>query len=562
MRDCKIIFVTGGVLSGLGKGVVSASIAKILQDDGKRNVIPIKCDGYLNVDPGTMNPVEHGEVFVLDDGTEADLDFGHYERFLGISCTKDFSLTSGKVLSLMIEKERKGEFLGKTVQVIPHLTGIIREHWEMVADKYEADVLMIEIGGTVGDIENLWFLEAAREMLQRREDDVFFVHLGYVPEIGVSNQQKTKPFQQSLQLLRERGIFPNVLVARGKNPLKEKTKKKLHWLCMVPEEAIFSSPDLEYIYELPLKFIEEGMGDYLKKELGFDSVGDLESWEKTVNLVKGPDFPKNKSLPTRDEKFPLKIAICGKYVSLDDSYISIMEALDRAVKEVDHRAWIWPYFFDSEILKKGNMVLGDLDDKIQNCHGIIVPGGFGERGVEGKINAIEICRENNIPFLGICYGLQLAVVEFARNVCGLKEANTVEIDPDTKEPVIHIMEDQKDVKNMGGTMRLGSYPASLKEGTLVKSVYGKQEITERHRHRYEVNQEYCRILEENGLVISGTSPDGKLVEFIEYPNNDFFVGTQAHPELKSTFEKPSPLFVGFLEGAKKRHEFFKSCGAY
>ncbi len=533
MKETKYIFVTGGVISGLGKGIVSASIAKILQDDGKNKVIIYKADGYFNLDPGTQNPDQHGEVFVLDSGHEVDLDFGHYERFLNENCFNDFSITSGKIISKMLDKERKGDFLGKTVQVIPHLTGLIREEWNKTAEKYNADFVIIEIGGTVGDLENLWFVEAAREMLQKKgSKNVFFAHLGYIPEIGEAEQQKTKPFQQSIQLLRDRGIFPDILIGRSKNPLKEKTKNKLNWLCNVPLEAIYSSPDLRYTYELPILLQEEGIINYLNSRLNINLIGKLKKWKNRVSKLKSEKINA------------VNIAICGKYADATDSYLSIKEALDHSSIETKLEVKIG--FIDTEKISDKNVV-----EILKEFDGVIVPGGFGERGVEGKIKAIQYCRKNNIPFLGLCYGLQLAVVEFARNVCNLKKANTTEVDSNTKYPVIDIMEDQKDITNKGGTMRLGSQEAFLKHGSQIEKIYRSKTCKERHRHRYEVNPKYHEILENNGLVLSGKDSTGKLIEFIEYPLNDFFVATQAHPELKSTLECPAPVFVAFLKATNR-----------
>ncbi len=533
MKDVKYVFVTGGVISGLGKGVVAASIGKILNH--KRKVVPIKCDGYLNVDPGTMNPTEHGEVFVLEDGAEVDLDFGHYERFLSTYCKKEHSITSGKVFQALVEKERKGEFLGKTVQVIPHVTGQIREYWDSIAEKENADVLLIEVGGTVGDLENTWFLEAAREVLQKKgRENVVFVHLGYIPEVDENDQQKTKPLQQSIMLLRERGIFPNIVVGRTKRPLDEKTKLKIHWLCNIEMNAILSDPDLPYVYELPLLFEAEGVGDFLKQRLAFDSLGDLTGWKKLVDNLKSP-------------KQETTIAVCGKYTEVADSYISIQEALRHAGAHSATKVkikWIETTHLEQYDEK-------EITKLLEGCSGVIVPGGFGSRGTEGKMNVIRYCREKDVPFLGICYGLQLAVIEFARNVCKLDKANSTEIDNQTNHKVVDMLEEQKTITNKGGTMRLGGQIANLLSGSIVANLYGATQVSERHRHRYEVNPIYHDALTKNGLVLSGLSPDGTLAEFIELPNHKFFVGTQAHPELKSTLENPAPLFKGLVQACIK-----------
>lgn len=552
MKNLKYIFVSGGVMSGLGKGVVAASIGKILH--GKK-IVPIKCDGYFNVDPGTMNPIEHGEVFVLDDGSEVDLDFGHYERFLNIPCVGDCSLTSGKILQKMMQKERRGDYLGQTVQIIPHITELIREEWKSVGEKYNADIVLIELGGTVGDLENLWFLEAAREVLRKNgPDKVLFVHLGYVPDVG---QQKTKPFQQSLQHLRERGIFPDILVGRSKNLLTESSKKKLHWLCNVPLEAIYSSPDLESVYELPLVFDKEGMGDFLVERLNLGSnksfmkknIAHLEKWEGLVESIK---FYTDDGYLESDNG--IEVWICGKYTELDDSYLSIKEALMHSMAKVN-RSSNWHRYLNIRFIDTEKRDLADEASEYFNPAGVIIPGGFGSRGTDGKIKAVQYCRENNIPFLGICYGLQLAVVEFARNVCGLEKAHTTEVDPDTPHPIIDILPEQKNITEKGGTMRLGACEAEIKEKTKVYRIYNKDEVSERHRHRYEVNPEFHDVLEKNGMVISGKSKEDKrIAEFVEIKGKDFFVGTQAHPELKSTLENPSPLFFEFIKSCIKADE--------
>lgn len=533
MKDVKYVFVTGGVISGQGKGVVAASIGKLLNHDKK--VVPIKCDGYLNVDPGTMNPTEHGEVFVLEDGAEVDLDFGHYERFLSVHCKKDHSITSGKVFQGLVEKERRGEFLGKTVQVIPHVTGQIREMWDKIAEEEDADILLIEVGGTVGDLENMWFLEAAREVVQKKgKDHTLFVHLGYIPEIDESNQQKTKPFQLSITMLRERGIFPDILVGRTKRPLDEKTKLKLHWLCNVELNAILSDPDCKYVYELPLLFEDEGVKEFLKNKFNLNSVANLTEWRKLVNNLKNP-------------KHEVTVAICGKYTEVVDSYLSVQEALRHAGAQHSAKVnvkWVETTdinSYDEERIKK----------LLEGCSGIIVPGGFGSRGTEGKMNVLRYCREHNVPFLGICYGLQLAVIEFARNVCKLDKANSTEIDEKTPHNVVDMLQEQRTIVNKGGTMRLGGYTAELLANSKVAELYGATKASERHRHRYEVNPKYHEVLSKNGLVFSGKSPDGKLVEFIELPAHKYFVATQAHPELKSTLEKPAPLFLGLVEACLK-----------
>lgn len=527
--DRKYIVITGGVLSGLGKGVVSASIGKLLAT--RHRVITIKCDGYLNVDPGTMNPIEHGEVFVLDDGAEVDLDFGHYERFMDIDCQKDWSLTSGKIFLSLMEKERRGEFLGRTVQVIPHVTGEIRHSITRTALKENADVTLVEIGGTVGDIENLWFLEACREM--RREAgaaNVLFVHLGLVPALDAQGEQKTKPFQQSVNLLRERGIFPDLLVARSRERLQDKARQKLQWLCNVAEDAVYSDPDLPSVYELPLVFEDEGMTAAISRRLGLGELPPIEAWRKRINRLQ-------------KARRCVRIAICGKYTDLADSYISVQEAMIHAGARLSTQISVeWVDTTDLESPVEVQTVLEGMD-------GVVVPGGFGSRGTEGKINVISHCRQRGLPFLGICYGLQLAVIEFARNVCGLSEASSTEINPQTQHPVVDILPEQRQIHQLGGTMRLGAYPAHLINGSRVHQLYGQTAIRERHRHRYEVNPAWHENLESHGLVFSGMSPDRRLVEFIELPEHPFFVATQGHPELKSRLLKPAPLFVGLIQAA-------------
>ncbi len=535
-KDVKYIIITGGVLSGLGKGVMSASIGKLLSNS--YTIVPIKCDGYLNVDPGTMNPVEHGEVFVLDDGGEVDLDFGHYERFLGVSCKLDWNLTSGKIFQSLVEKERRGDFLGKTVQVIPHVTGEIRQRFSQIAQNEDADILLIEIGGTVGDIENLWFLEAARELIQKvGREHIAFIHLGLVPE--QYGEQKTKPMQQSLTLLREHGIFPDVVIGRSPNRLTDRSKDKIHWLDNIDKKAIISNPDCEYTYELPLVFQEEGLHEVLPKLLGLTDCEPLTQYKELVHALKNPTHT-------------VRVAICGKYTELQDSYISIVESLRHAGAHLDAQVeivWVETSEFEEDSSK--------ITQALQDVDAVIVPGGFGTRGTEGKIQFIQAVRENNIPFLGICYGLQLAVIEFARTKCGLQHANSVEIVQDTPHPVVDLLPEQKQVVQKGASMRLGSYEAVLEPNTRISGLYAQilgdgTKAHERHRHRYEVNPQYHAVLQENGLVFSGVSEDKRLVEFIELPNHPYFVATQAHPELKSRLEKPSPLFYGLVQAALAR----------
>ena len=524
----KFIIVTGGVLSGLGKGVAVASIGQLLSYDYK--VVPIKCDGYLNVDPGTMNPVEHGEVFVLDDGTEVDMDFGHYERFLGVTCNGRQNLTMGKVFDEIRKLEREGKFLGKTVQFIPHASNHIKSWWEEIAKNQNADVALVEIGGTIGDIENELYVEAARSLfLEKGAREVLFVHLTYVPIPRGVNEQKSKPTQQSTSLLMQRGIRPDMILCRCEEYIEDKIRNKISTFCNVPENAVISAVDVKSIYEIPLVFEKQGILKILEDRLGLKAKPDLLRWKKLI---------ENHRTNT------LAIGICGKYTALEDSYASVVEALHHAGNQ--NNVSIKIKWIDTTEIDDGN-----ISESLKDLDGIIVPGGFGSRGIEGKIRVITYCRKNDVPYLGLCYGLQLAVVEFARNVCGLK-AHTTEIEKNTSEPVIDILPDKKNLKDMGGTLRLGAYPAKLKKGTLVHSLYGTEEVSERHRHRYEVNPKYHKILEEKGLVLSGLSPDGQLVEFIELANHPYFVATQAHPELKSSLLKPAPLFNGLIKAAIKK----------
>ncbi|MBW1774742.1 MAG: CTP synthase (glutamine hydrolyzing) [Deltaproteobacteria bacterium] len=519
----KYIIVTGGVLSGLGKGIAAASIGHLLSS--RLKIIPIKCDGYLNVDPGTMNPFEHGEVFVLDDGGEVDMDFGHYERFLGVTCKTNWNLTMGRVFDMVRQKERRGDYLGKTVQYIPHVTNMIKSHIFEVAEEESAELLIVEIGGTVGDIENELFLEAMRQMKEDvGRDNIAYVHLTYVPVPYGVNEQKSKPTQQSVNLLKQRGIFPDLIIGRCSQFLTREIKSKISSFCDVVSDAVITGLDVDDIYEIPLIFEAEGLPDILHKKLNIYSPPELRRWKELVDNIRNP-------------KREITVAMCGKYTKLEDSYASIIESFNHCSAHLGckvHLQWV---------------ETTDLQDAsfMDGVDGVVVPGGFGSRGTEGKIEVIRLARERDIPFLGLCLGLQLAVIEFARNVCGLEKANSTEMDSDTPHPVIDILPEQKEIVDKGGTMRLGAYPAILKEGTLTHSLYEASEVSERHRHRYEVNPEYHDILQEKGMVFSGCSRDGRLVEFIELPQMKYFVATQAHPELKSRMEFPAPLFYGFVK---------------
>lgn len=529
----KFIVVTGGVLSGLGKGIAAASMGNLLSHQFK--VIPIKCDGYLNVDPGTMNPVEHGEVFVLDDGTEVDMDFGHYERFLGVTCKGKWNLTMGKVFEKIREKERRGDYLGKTVQMVPHVTNLIRDHFFEVAKDEDADLVLIEIGGTVGDMENELYIEAARQLKKDAgRENVLYVHLTYIPKpLGV-DEQKSKPTQQSVNLLREKGIQPDLIIGRCLEFLTDKIKEKIATFCDVEPSAVISGIDVDNIYKIPAVFEKQGILGIISKKLGITIEKTSEEWNRLANNID----PFGKELT---------IAICGKYTALKDSYASISEALNHCSAHTGYKINLkWVEAGETE--EYNEQAFKEL---FNGVHAVIVPGGFGSRGVEGKIKAIRYCRENKIPYLGICYGMQLAVVEFARHICGLEKANTTEVDPQTPHPVICILPEKRDVKNMGGTLRLGACTAHLQPGSVMHRTYNEYTNSERHRHRYEVNPDYHDVLVQNGMVLCGMSPDRKLVEFIELPEttHPYFVGCQGHIELKSTLLKPAPLFLGLVRAA-------------
>ena len=517
----KYIVVTGGVLSGLGKGIAMASIGNILSSSYE--VVPIKCDGYLNVDPGTMNPIEHGEVFVLDDGGEVDMDFGHYERFLGVTCKSDSNLTMGRVFNDILNKERRGEFLGQTVQMVPHVSEFIQDY---LVDKVEgsgADVGLIEIGGTVGDMENELYLHAVKHLPRRvGRENVVFAHLTYVPVLSGVNEQKSKPTQMAIAEMGQRGIEPDIIIARCESMLSDNVRGKIARSAGLNPEDVITGLDVNDVYDIPMVFERQGMSQLLARKLDIPVRADLGEWARLV---------ENK----RNFSGEVNVALAGKYMNLEDSYASIVEALNHCSAHYGTKINI--DFIDTE---------SGLDG-IEKASGVIVPGGFGSRGLEGKIVAAKYCRENKVPYLGICLGLQTAVVEYARNVCGLEGANTVEVDAGTKYPVIDIMESQKDIKNKGGTMRLGSYEAVVEEGSKINKLYGSVDVRERHRHRFEVNPEYHDVLRDKGLRLSGMSPDGKLVEFVELDDHPYFVATQGHPELKSSLLAPAPLFRGFVE---------------
>ncbi len=532
LMNTKYIFVTGGVVSGLGKGITAASLGRLLKNRGYKVTIQ-KMDPYINVDPGTMSPIEHGEVFVTDDGAETDLDLGHYERFIDENLTKNSSVTTGKIYSSVIEKERKGEYLGKTVQVIPHITNEIKEKIYSFENE-DVDIVITEIGGTIGDIEGLSFIEAIRQVgIEKPKEDVIYVHVTLLPYISGSNELKSKPTQHSVKELQSLGIKPDILVCRSELPITDIMRQKIALYCNVRPECVIQNSTADNLYAVPLMLEKEGLTLEVCRALNLDKTEPKnEEWEKMIEHIRN----------IGDES--VKVAIVGKYVALEDSYLSVAESLRHAGFENDVKVDI--EFVDSETITDKN-----AKEKLGEYNGILVPGGFGNRGIEGKISAIKYARENKVPFLGICLGMQMAVVEFARNVLGLSDANSEEFDKKSKNQVIHIMDEQKKIDKKGGTMRLGSYPCVLKEGTKAYNLYGKKEIAERHRHRYEYNNDYKEKMEEAGLICSGTSPDGRLVEIVELKNHPFFLASQFHPEFKSRPNRPSPLFRGLIAAAKK-----------
>ncbi len=531
--NTKYIFVTGGVVSGLGKGITAASLGRLLKNRGYKVTIQ-KFDPYINVDPGTMNPYEHGEVFVTEDGAETDLDLGHYERFIDENLTKNSSVTMGKIYQSVIEKERRGDYLGKTVQVIPHITNEIKERIYGF-ENTDTDIVITEVGGTVGDIEGLSIIEAIRQVgLEKNPEDVVYIHVTLLPYIFGSNEIKSKPTQHSVKELQSFGIKPNILVCRTEREIPESIKEKLSLFCNVRKTSVIQNTTADCLYAVPLMLEKEGLAREVCNHLKLDNyVPDNSKWEKMIENIRNID--NNKII---------NIAIVGKYVKLEDSYISVIESLYHA--GFANHVKVKVKLIDSETITSEN-----VSEKLHEIDGVVVPGGFGNRGIEGKIETIKYVRENNIPFLGICLGMQMAVVEFARNVLGLKDANSSELDKNTKNPVIHIMKEQKDVSKKGGTMRLGAYPCSIKKGTLANKIYGKEIILERHRHRYEFNNEYREMIENAGLKISGTSPDGLLVEMVELEKHPYFIAGQFHPELKSRPNNPAPLFVGLVKACIK-----------
>ena len=530
--NTKYIFVTGGVTSSLGKGIIAASLAKLLQAQGYRTTIQ-KLDPYINVDPGTLNPYEHGECYVTDDGAETDLDLGHYERFLNVPTSQANNVTTGRIYQSVIEKERRGEFLGKTVQVIPHITDEIKNRVQILGKSGDYDIVITEIGGTVGDIESLPYIEAVRQLKwDLGEHNAIVIHLTLVPFLSAAGELKTKPTQHSVKTLMESGVMADILVCRTEHELPEDLRTKLALFCNVREEAVIQSIDASTIYDVPNLMLEQGLDKVVLKKLDLKSdKPDLSSWNKFLSRHKNP-------------KSEIHIGLIGKYVELQDSYKSILEAFIHAGAANEVKVNVES--IHSEYLNADNAKL-----KLSHLDGVLVAPGFGERGIEGKIDAIKYVREQNIPFLGICLGMQMAVIEFSRNVLGLADANSTEMDEATSNPVIDLMEEQKSVTHKGGTMRLGAWNCQLKEGSISAKVYGKDTIDERHRHRYEFNSDYREQIEAAGMKATGVNPETGLVEIVEIPAHPWFVGVQYHPEYKSTVANPHPLFVAFVKAALK-----------
>ena len=526
----KYIFVTGGVVSSLGKGIVAASVGRVLKNRGLKVTLQ-KFDPYLNVDPGTMSPYQHGEVFVTEDGAETDLDLGHYERFIDVNLGQYSNVTAGRVYSSIIEKERRGDYLGGTVQVIPHVTNEIKSRVLLAGESSDADVVITEIGGTTGDIESLPFLEAIRQIRSDLgRENVCYIHCTLLPYIKAAGEMKTKPTQQSVKELRGLGIQPDIIVVRNELALTDELRAKISLFCDIPKQNVIESRDVSNLYQLPLNLKAQKIDDIVLKHFNLTAKeADMEEW---TSLVERVDNLKNE----------VRIALVGKYVELHDAYISVVESLKHAGYK--HNSKVKIDWIQSEDITEEN-----VHEYLKEADGILVPGGFGDRGVEGKITAIKYARENKIPFFGICLGMQLAAVEFARNVCGLTGAHSSELDPNTPYPIINLLPDQENVVEMGGTLRLGSYPCTLTEGSQAHKEYGEINITERHRHRYEFNNFYRERLTNKGLVLSGVSPDGRLVEIVELPEHPWFVAGQFHPEFKSRPEKAHPLFAGFIKAS-------------
>lgn len=531
MAETKYIFVTGGVSSSLGKGIIAASLAKLLQARGFKTTIQ-KLDPYINVDPGTLNPYEHGECYVTEDGAETDLDLGHYERFLNVNTSQANNVTTGRIYQSVIEKERRGEFLGKTVQVVPHITNEIKERVQILGKNGDYDIVITEIGGTVGDIESLPYIEAVRQLKwELGDDNALVIHLTLVPYLSAAGELKTKPTQHSVKTLMESGIKADILVCRTEHELSDDIRRKLAIFCNVRQEAVIQSIDAPTIYDVPNMMLKEGLDTVTLKKLALpdDSTPNLDRWNQFLERHKNP-------------KAEVHIGLIGKYVELQDSYKSILEAFIHAGAE--NEVSVNVEYIHSEFINENT-----IHNKISHLDGILVAPGFGERGIEGKIDAVRYARENDLPFLGICLGMQMAVIEFARNVLQLKGANSTEMDPQTKHPVIDLMEAQKTVTHKGGTMRLGAWDCELSEDSVIMKAYQQKNISERHRHRYEYNNKYKEQLENAGLASTGINPETGLVEVVEIPEHPWFVGVQYHPEYKSTVANPHPLFVAFVKAA-------------
>ena len=532
----KYIFVTGGVTSSLGKGIIAASLAKLLQARGLRVTIQ-KLDPYINVDPGTLNPYEHGECYVTEDGAETDLDLGHYERFLNIFTSRANNVTTGRIYQTVINKEREGAYLGKTVQVIPHITDEIKRRVTLLGQNKDYDIIITEIGGTVGDIESLPYIEAVRQLQwEMPDEDLLVVHLTLIPYLKAAKELKTKPTQHSVKMLSESGVFPDVIVCRTEEPLNIDIKRKIALFCNVKTEAVIEAPDASTIYEVPLLMMNEQLDLIVLQKMNITNYGepDLHRWKEFLDKLK---YPKVK----------LSMGLIGKYVELQDAYKSILVAFIHAGAMNECKVQVVPIHSESLTPENVSEKLGALD-------GLLVAPGFGHRGIEGKITAVQHARETGLPFFGICLGMQMAVIEYGRNVLGIKDAHSTEMAPDTEGAVIDMMEEQKSITTKGGTMRLGSYTCNIKPGTLAHTIYGTTSISERHRHRYEFNNAYLDMFEKNGMVASGLNPETGLVEIIEIPDHPFFIGSQYHPELKSTVENPHPLFVHFVAAARHFNE--------
>lgn len=532
----KFIFVTGGVTSSLGKGIIAASLAKLLQARGLRVTIQ-KFDPYINVDPGTLNPYEHGECYVTEDGAETDLDLGHYERFLNIFTTQANNVTTGRIYQTVINKERAGDFLGKTVQVVPHITDEIKRRMLLLGEDNKYDIILTEIGGTVGDIESLPFIEAVRQLQwELPEEDVMVVHLTLIPYLKAAKELKTKPTQHSVKMLSETGVHPDIIVCRTEEPLNNDIKRKIALFCNVKQEAVIEAMDASTIYEVPLHMLREKLDLICLKKLQITGYGEpqLDKWKGFLDKLK---YPKSK----------VTVGLIGKYIELQDAYKSILESFVHAGAMNEVKVQV--VNVHSEFITAEN-----VSEKLDGLDGLLVAPGFGHRGIEGKIVSVQYAREKGLPFFGICLGMQMAVIEYARNVLGLKDAHSTEMDTTTTHAVINMMEEQKKIRMMGGTMRLGSYPCEIKTGSLAEKIYGETMITERHRHRYEFNDEYLTQFENSGMIASGRNPESGLVEIVEIPTHPFFIGVQFHPELKSTVERPAPLFVSFIDAAKKYND--------